>query len=72
MNNFVGQEGNKGKRDNAQSHSPSGLGAGSSNKDNQILPMKNVKKNLKVVGSIGKSPYINNVFKDSTALTNTT
>ena len=62
MNNFVGTEVGKGKRDNAQSHSPSGLGAGSGSKDSSILPIGKLKKPLKVVGSIGKSPYLNNVF----------
>ena len=63
MNNFVAKDGSKQKsRDNAQSHSPSGLGAGSGSKDNQSLMGSKVKKGLKVVGNAGKSPYLNNVY----------
>lgn len=62
VNNFVGSETSGGKskgRDNAQSHSPSGLHAGSGGK--QSIGGK-VKKPLKVIGNSSKSPYLNNVF----------
>ena len=58
MNNFVGgqdQGGNGGKtkgRDNAQSHSPSGLHAGGSQGGKgQILQGTKVKKGLKVINN---------------------
>lgn len=62
-NNFVESRGDSKKaRENAQSHSPSGLGAGSGSKDSSILPLSKVKKGLKVVNAEQKNPYINNVF----------
>ena len=65
VNNFVGGQDSSGKskgRDNAQSHSPSGLHAGSGGKGT-ILHGGKVKKGLKVINNAsGKSPYLNNVF----------
>lgn len=66
VNNFVGgQDGSSGKskgRDNAQSHSPSGLHAGGSGGKGQILQGTKVKKGLKVINNSSKSPYLNNCF----------
>lgn len=63
----------KGKvRENAQSHSPSGLGAGSGTKESQILPIQKVKKGLRVVNAEQKNPYLNNVFNKNTTVTQTT
>ena len=65
VNNFVGggdsANGKSKGRDNAQSHSPSGLHAGSGNKGT-ILQGGKIKKHLKVVNNSSKSPYLNNVF----------
>lgn len=64
VNNFVSSDGTKGaKRDNAQSHSPSGLcQGGSGNKISTILQGgKGIKKPLKVINN-SKSPYLNNCF----------
>lgn len=63
VNNFVSQDGAKGaKRDNAQSHSPSGLHqGGSGNKIGTILQGGKAKKPLKVINN-SKSPYLNNCF----------
>ena len=61
VNNFVGGADSKGKgRDNAQSHSPSGLHASSGN--NKVLKDGKVRKPLKVINNSSKSPYLNNVF----------
>jgi hypothetical protein len=62
VNNFVGgSQDSTGKtkgRDNAQSHSPSGLGSGGKT----VLQSGKVKKGLKVINNSSKSPYLNNVF----------
>ena len=64
VNNFVGQDtSGKGKgRDNAQSHSPSGLCTSAGSKQGTILAGGKVKKTLKVINNSSKSPYLNNVF----------
>jgi len=62
VNNFVGGDSSsKSKgRDNAQSHSPSGLHAGTGKQ--AIMTGGKVKKGLKVINNSSKSPYLNNVF----------
>ena len=68
VNNFVGGQDGQGNgktkgRDNAQSHSPSGLHAGgSAAAKGQILQGTKVKKGLKVINNSSKSPYLNNCF----------
>ena len=60
VNNFVnaGDSEGKVKRDNAQSHSPSGLHAGG----NKQAILGGKKKGLKIINNSSKSPYLNNVF----------
>lgn len=65
VNNFVGASDSAGKvkgRDNAQSHSPSGLHAAGKTNQGTILAGGKVKKGLKVINNSTKSPYLNNVF----------
>ena len=62
VNNFVSSQDSSGKakgRDNAQSHSPSGLHTGGAK---TTLQGGKVKKGLKVINNSSKSPYLNNVF----------
>ena len=65
MNNFVGGQDSSGKgksRDNAQSHSPSGLHASGGKQGSILQGGGKVKKGLKVINNSSKSPYLNNVF----------
>ena len=66
VNNFIGSAGVKQRV--ANSHSPSGLAAGSSKDSNlssQIRPK--LKKGIKIVSNPGKSPYLNGHFSNKMA-----
>ena len=62
VNNFTGSQDGKKNRDNAQSHSPSGLGASNSGSKESVVTQGKLKKALKVIGSSAKSPYLNSAF----------